>query len=108
MPFSFFNSGKFDLGFKTTIPTISKRGQENTQNFNSSGFLGKIANRYYLNYSSTGVFNGANVFPYFIPIQGSDEDVDNALTNKITDILNQVKLVDKSVLFNPTAPISDM
>ena len=69
------------------------------------GVLGTIPTRYWLNYSLEGGFrvNGYQEIPIFTRISDKILDLDTQITNNINAALDQIALVDKTILRTPNA-----
>ncbi|CAG8546687.1 16969_t:CDS:10 [Funneliformis caledonium] len=93
-----------DYGTKPKLAPVSNVDEfypENTILSQSSGLLGQIDTDYYANVTSSPFGYNVSSFqpvPFFDKRQGSIEDFDNLISDSIREIINDLALVDKSVI----------
>ncbi|KAJ3278070.1 hypothetical protein HDU76_010033, partial [Blyttiomyces sp. JEL0837] len=85
------------LANKLINPTFSNTPDNN----GAYGLLGSISQRLYVNLTADDTVQGLQAVPYFVHQDVmTDSDLDDALTNKIQQLINALASLDKSVLGN--------
>ncbi|GBB91646.1 hypothetical protein RclHR1_01900011 [Rhizophagus clarus] len=70
----------------------------------SKGLLGTIDTNYYENITSdAGINVSFQPVPFFDKRQGTIEDFDDLISNNVKDIINDLALIDKTILFDDNA-----